>query len=221
METQLTKAIKTATHYFSPKLNAVMRTIRWADEVWTPTGIVDSIRFEDYYASNELICRIIDHERLQRDPCIDSTKALGKCFRDGSDRVEEIKCKSCVYKARSWTVGMMITCYEVKITYSDFKSKNGHNFHGNENYYVAPVDLAKRIAKEVADDIGVIAYHESGNMRIVKRCLWREVDDASKIKLLYNAFKKWCDGAIFPSLAAADAGKGDNHANQKLHVQRG
>lgn len=24
-----------------------MRTVRYADEVWTPTGIVDSIRFED------------------------------------------------------------------------------------------------------------------------------------------------------------------------------
>ncbi len=211
METELTKAIKAATHYFNPKLNAVMRTIRWADEVWTPTGIVDSIRFEDYYESSTLICRIIDHERLNRDPCIENTRTPGKCFRDGSDQVDEQKCKPCVYKSRMSTVGMMITCYEVKITYSDFKSKNGHNFHGNENYYAAPADLAKRIADEVADDIGVIAYYDSGSMRIVKRCLWREVDDGTKIYLLYNAFKKWCDGAVFPKLSAS-MGKEPNNA---------
>ena len=199
METELTKTIKAATHYFSPKLNCKMRTIRWADEVWTPSGIVDSIRFEDYYSGEKILCRIIDHEHLQRDPVIGATKKLGVCFRDGSTNVSESKCNGnrCVYKAHEFEVGMMITCYEVKIAYQDFKSKNGHNFHGNENYYVAPVELAKRIAREVEPDIGVIAYYESGNMRIVKQCLWRDVDDKIKIDLLYNAFKKWCDGAVF------------------------
>ena len=26
---------------------------------------------------------------------------------------------------------------------------------------------------------------------------WREVPDAVMVKLLYNAMKKWCDGAVF------------------------
>lgn len=209
METELTKAIKAATHYFSPKLNINMRTIRWADEVWTPSGIVDSIRFEDYYSGEMMICRLIDHERLQRDPVLEATRKLGVCFRDGSTDKNKLMCKSCVYKAHEFEVGMMITCYEVKISYRDFKSKNGHNFHGNENYYVAPVELAKKIAQEVEPDIGVIAYYESGNMRIIKKSGWRDVTEETKVYLLYNAFKKWCDGAVFPKRLAADAEKGD------------
>lgn len=51
METELTKEIKTLTHAYKPKMSCrtrskqVGRTIRYADEVWTPNGIVDSIRF--------------------------------------------------------------------------------------------------------------------------------------------------------------------------------
>lgn len=63
METDLTKRMKYLTHSYRPKLNTSLRTIRWADEVWTPTGIVDSIRFEDYYANEEYLCRLIDANR--------------------------------------------------------------------------------------------------------------------------------------------------------------
>lgn len=52
METELTKQIKKCTHFYKPQMSVgeVGRTIRYADEVWTPNGIVDSIRFEDYVA---------------------------------------------------------------------------------------------------------------------------------------------------------------------------
>lgn len=200
LETELTKAIKAATHYFSPKLNINMRTIRWADEVWTPSGIVDSIRFEDYKTGREMLCHLVDTDRfsdhIQHVWDFQGHKK-GICFRDGSVVKSEEKCHGCVYRTCIDTVGMMITCYEVKISYRDFKSKNGHNFHGNENYYVAPVDLAKKIAQEVEADIGVIAYYESGNMRIIKKSGWRDVTEETKVYLLYNAFKKWCDGAVF------------------------
>ena len=46
METKLTSLIKKATHTYNPQMGN-LRTIRYADEVTTPTGIVDSIRFED------------------------------------------------------------------------------------------------------------------------------------------------------------------------------
>lgn len=41
METDLTKQIKSLTHHFKPKLNANMRTIRWADEVYDEDVIED------------------------------------------------------------------------------------------------------------------------------------------------------------------------------------
>ncbi len=37
-----------------------------------------------------------------------------------------------------WNVGMMATCFEVRITLSDFRRGNGHNFHGNVNYRNMP-----------------------------------------------------------------------------------
>lgn len=201
-ETDLTKRIKELTHYYSPKIKTNMRTIRWADEVWTPTGIVDSIRFEDYYEREEYLCRLIDTDRFSE--ATNRTTAymnkLGKCFRDNSREKDDKKCHGCVYRSHLWNVGMMITCFEVKITYADFKNKNGHNFHGNENYYCVPKDLTPKIINEVPDDIGILVYYEgsrSYGLRKYKPSGWREVSDKTKILLLYNAMKKWCDGAVF------------------------
>lgn len=47
LETELTKKLKKAIHNYRAIMPTKMRTLRYADEVWTPTGIVDSIRFED------------------------------------------------------------------------------------------------------------------------------------------------------------------------------
>lgn len=187
-ETELTKRIKKLTHYYSPKLNSKMRTIRWADEVWTPTGIVDSIRFEDYYEKEEYICKLIDSDRFS--DTINQTTAhfhkLGKCFRDGSKDKDNKKCHGCFYRSHLWSVGMIITCFEVKITYADFRSENGHNFHGNENYYCVPKELAPKIIDEVPKDIGILVYYEGKNgygIRKYKASGWREVPDKTKILL--------------------------------------
>lgn len=90
------------------------------------------------------------------------------------------------------------TCFEVRIIFSDFKSKNGHNFHGNKNYYCVPKD--SKIANEIPSDIGILAYFEGQRqfgLREYKPSGWREVNDSTKVYLLYNAMKKWCDGAVF------------------------
>lgn len=194
METELTKNIKRLTHSYRPKLNTNMRTIRWADEVWTDTGIVDSIRFEDYYASDKYICRLLEPEYL--DESYSKNCEHGKCFRDSSPKMDPKKCRACVFKSHTYEVGMMITCFEVKITYADFKSPNGHNFHGNENYYCVPKKLAPKIAPEVPEDIGILAYWETEKgcgLRQYKPARWREVADDVKVRLLYNAMKKVCD----------------------------
>lgn len=201
-ETELTKKIKQLTHYYTPKINTTMRTIRWADEVWTPTGIVDSIRFEDYREKEEYLCKLIDATRFSETD--NRTTAfmheLGKCFRDGSAEKSNKKCHGCVLRSHGWTIGMMVSCFEVKITLSDFKSKNGHNFHGNENYYCVPKELAPKIINEVPDDVGILAYFEGERqfgLRKYKPSGWRVVTDETKVSLLYNAMKKWCDSAVF------------------------
>lgn len=204
-ETDLTKIIKKLTHCYAPKLNTSKRTIRWADEVWTPSGIVDSIRFEDYYAQEEYLCRLLDTERYS-DKDNNTTAIMypkypfGKCFRDGKKEKSEKKCHGCTLRGHNWKVDMMVTCFEVKITFADFKSPNGHNFHGNENYYCVPKELAPKIVNEISDDIGILAYYEGEKafgLRKYKPSGWREVPEETKVFLLYNAMKKWCDGATF------------------------
>lgn len=184
---------------------SAMRTIRWADEVWTPSGIVDSIRFEDYPVAEEYLCRLIDTDRYsERDnhttAIMHPQFILGQCFRDGSTDKNDKKCHGCTLREHLWHVGMMVTCFEVKITYADFKSENGHNFHGNENYYCVPKELATKMVSEIPDDVGILAYYEGEKgygLRKFRNSDWRTVDDGTKALLLYNAMKKWCDGAIF------------------------
>lgn len=203
METELTSKIKKACHGFRPKLPTKMRTIRWADEVWTPTGIVDSIRFEDYYAKDFSVCPYLTPERFEptQIKMYETLHPTGECFRDPTTGLDpDGKCRGCVFIHRGHEVGMMCTCFEVKITLADFRSENGHNFHGNENYYVVPAELAPKIEALVPEDIGIIVWKETEKtegLRMYKPSRWRDVPDAVMVQLLYNAMKKWCDGAVF------------------------
>lgn len=54
----------------------------------------------------------------------------------------------------------VIRCYEIKITKSDFHSKNHNTFVGNYNYYVMPRELVDEVISEIPDGIGVYAYRE-------------------------------------------------------------
>ena len=88
----------------------------------------------------------------------------------------------------------MTTCFEIKISVSDFKSKNGHNFCGNHNYYVVPLDIYKSIEPLVPTDIGIIVYYPlTQSMRVEKESVFKEVKPVDLVLLLYNALKKWVD----------------------------
>ncbi len=107
--------------------------------------------------------------------------------------MDEDRCRGCVFAHRGYEIGMMCTCYEVKITLSDFKSQHGHNFHGNENYYVVPAELAPKIKDLVPDDVGIIVYKETEKtvgLRSYKPSGWRDVPDSVMIQMLYNAARK-------------------------------
>ena len=202
METDLTKRIKELTHHYAPKIKRNMRTIRWADEVWTPTGIVDSIRFEDYYTSNLYTCPFLNPECFDEKRIAQATKngPLGTCFRDHTTVSNDKKCHGCVYRHHEYSVGMMATCFEVKISFSDFKSDNGHNFCGNENYYCVPAELAPKIESLIPQHVGILIYTEGKTVYGLKKykpSIWQDVNPDAMCQLLYNAMKKWCDGAVF------------------------
>lgn len=202
--------MKSATHGYKPLMSSgkVGRTIRWADEVWTPSGIVDSIRFEDYVSNCHKECRRINYTSYLHSGDVllkylpEDSPPLGQCKIKGLTFPNE-KCKGCFYHVKEVkNVGMCVTCFECKISLSDFKSINGHNFHGNRNYYVVPKDLVKKVEDMVREDIGILMWIETDKytgLRLYKECKFKEISDTLRWQLLYNAMKKWCDGAVFLS----------------------
>ena len=87
----------------------------------------------------------------------------------------------------------MATCFEMKITKSDFKSKNGHNFVGNRNYYVMPKELYPKVKDLIEEGVGVILYYDNGTLRLKKECEFREISQENLSMYLFNSLKKWCD----------------------------
>lgn len=188
METELTKEMKIAIRNYKPILSSNMRTVRWAEEVNVGTGIVDSIRFEDY------IKNINDVYECRK------TNIAIADINNPVCSVNKKSCTGCIYKSSKLCereLGIMTTCYEMKITKSDFKSKNGHNFVGNRNYYVMPKDLYSKVEDLIEDGVGVILYYGHGALRLKKECRYKEISEELLNRLLFNALKKWCDLNIF------------------------
>ena len=46
-------------------------------------------------------------------------------------------------------------CYEVKSSVEDFRSKHGHNFIGDYNYYVMPEDVYEQVKQEIPYNVGI------------------------------------------------------------------
>lgn len=68
-------------------------------------------------------------------------------------------------------------CYEVKSSVEDFRSKNGHNFLGDYNYYVMPEDVFEKVMNEIPYYIGVFVpdrKHYQGE--------WYELKSVKKAK---------------------------------------
>lgn len=152
----------------------------------TTTGYVDVIRFEDYIENNKSYCQRekLSTKFIPPQPC----KINGKQFPCS-------ECRGCVYHRHVHELGILTTCFEVKITVSDFKSKNGHNFHGNRNYYAVPIEIYEKISRLTPPEIGIIAYYpDSGHMTVKRECKERKINEESLSYLLYAALKKWVDG---------------------------
>lgn len=51
-------------------------------------------------------------------------------------------------------------CYEIKSSVEDFKSKHGHNFIGDYNYYVMPEEVYTAVALDIPWHVGVYVPNE-------------------------------------------------------------
>lgn len=59
-------------------------------------------------------------------------------------------------------------CYEIKSSVEDFHSKNGHNFIGDFNYYVMPLEVYEKVKDKIPYRVGVYVPSENG-LKSVKK----------------------------------------------------
>ena len=69
-------------------------------------------------------------------------------------------------------------CYEIKISKSDFRSKNKLSFHGDYNYFVMPEELYEEVKAEIPCGIGVWLYNSKG-----KYCYCEKKSNKKKITM--------------------------------------
>ena len=73
---------------------------------------------------------------------------------DGTIRIDFMK-----FEPKNQTVSGieqgLFTAYEVKSCLADYRSKNGHNMIMDKNYYVMPMELYKKVVRELPHDVGV------------------------------------------------------------------
>lgn len=61
-------------------------------------------------------------------------------------------------------------CYEIKSCVEDFKSKNGHNFIGDVNYYVMTQDTFNQVKELIPFNVGVLVPEDlCGYLHVAKR----------------------------------------------------
>lgn len=174
-ETELTREMKAAVRGFRPLMKSSMRTVRWAEEVQVGAGYVDVIRFEDYISDTGEV--ISCNRRIKGSlPCPNHIDDNG-CDFQRPYSVERL--------------GIATTCFEVKITKSDFKSKNGHNLVGNLNYYVVPKAIFNDIEPLVPQGVGILVRTGYMSLRERKAPVWQDVAPEDLNRYLYNALKKW------------------------------
>jgi len=108
---------------------------------------------------------------------------------DGCDRTD-CKCNGINYVYKDV---VRIYCYEIKVSRSDFYSKNGHNFIGNENYYIMPAELYSKIKEIIPADIGVIVYintEKYKGLRRKKDAEYKDIGDEAQKWLILSVFKR-------------------------------
>lgn len=80
-----------------------------------------------------------------------------------------------------------ITCYEIKQSVSDFRSKATLSFFGHKNYFVMPYSLYLKVKDEIPYDIGVYVAidHQEPKQRQIKNSTQYYCELIDGLKELY------------------------------------
>lgn len=82
-------------------------------------------------------------------------------------------------------------CCEVKSCVEDFKSKNGHNFLGDYNYYVMPLSVYEWTVSEIPNGIGVLVASDATEqeipaLKIIKNARRKNRERSASEMLFFN-----------------------------------
>lgn len=68
--------------------------------------------------------------------------------------------------------GGTFTFFEIKVSVSDFKSKNGHNLIAHKNYYCVPIEIYDKIVSMVPKHVGIYIYDPAATKKLYckKKC---------------------------------------------------
>ena len=204
-KTELTKQIEKAFIYYEParvagiKINVFRgRTTVYEVPAVNGTskgGMIDIVRICEYFESvnKTRMCRLSRKNGYPADFISSRECPLG--------HVVERTC--CDNESCEWNVlgnlldrpAVLISCYEIKVTKADFKSKNGHNFVGNHNFYIVPDELYSKVADLIPAGIGVILYSANtigngGNFRKKVDPEFRSLTESEQKWLLMSAMKR-------------------------------
>jgi len=199
-KTDMTIAIERALKHYAPrelggiKIN-VFRGRSTAFEVpvecgTNAAGMIDCVRINEYFGEKKRtrVCRCHTWKRdgIRKVP-INCPKGI-----PDSDRTPEL----CDITSCRWNIvkemgkpKVLVQCFEIKVTRADFRSKNGHNFVGNLNYYVTPSELYASIKDDVPEEIGVILY-KAGNLRRKKDASFKNMTDEDQKWMILNVLKR-------------------------------
>lgn len=195
MKSPVTKEIERALSTFDPaqysgiKVNKFQPRKKFFELVVengsTASGIVDCMACIPFFRDLKIsyCCRYEPDFFEKRDKKTFCEKYHLRC------ETEKVQCPFQLKKA-SGVRDVFFAAIEVKISAADFRSKNGHNFCGNLNYYAMPYELYKGLSGEIPEDIGVITYHGHGLLRQTKQAKFLELGLEAQKWILVNMVQK-------------------------------
>ena len=97
----------------------------------------------------------------------------------------------------------MITCYEIKISLSDFKSEHGHTLIGDNNYYVVTQELFDKIMsidpRMFGFDAGIITYR-NGRLSVKRESkqsfITYRLTIEQRFGIIENMLMQWINGNV-------------------------
>lgn len=159
----------------------------------TTGGIIDAVRVSEYFGDIEYrnVCR----PALWRKDGIRQTLTClkGKDTKGKLDTYcDEKRCRWNGIEKQG-TAKILLSCFEIKVSRSDFKSQHGHNHVGNLNYYAVPKELYPHIEDLVPEGVGVLLYLHEGvytGLRMKKRSEFKELTDEDQKWLILSVMKR-------------------------------